>query len=253
MKHKAAAGHAKKHAGTKKHAAGTAKHHPASKPVHHTAAKAAHHPKTAHAKAKHPAHTKARALSQAESRVRPGMTPFERRERLDGPGAWALADVACCSAEALAWSLRLAGWPVGAADVLALHKLTADSPDTGASILATLDAASVFGLAGVRPVSFRLAEGGGDPLGRAGEGGRHLVEVGQRDGDRGEHLCDGVAHALQPHLAPVDVHGLILGLELPGPHAVCQQDGQWWTWGEPYDPACFPDAVIEEAWAVTWP
>ena len=218
MKHKAAAGHAKKHAGTKKHAAGTAKHHPASKPVHHTAAKTAHHPKTAHAKAKHPAHTKARALSQAESQVRPGMTPFERRERLDGPGAWALADVACCSAEALAWSLRLAGWPVGAADVLALHKLTADSPDTGASILATLDAAAVFGLAGVRPVWFGLIE--------------NLSITDSVISDRG----------------PV-----ILGLELPGPHAVHQQDGQWWTWGEPYDPACFPDAVIEEAWAVTWP
>lgn len=26
----------------------------------------------------------------------------------------------------------------------------------------------------------------------------------------------------------------------------------WLTWGRWHDPACFPDAVIEEAWAVTW-
>lgn len=31
---------------------------------------------------------KTRLLTQAESRVRPGITPFASRERLDGPGAW---------------------------------------------------------------------------------------------------------------------------------------------------------------------
>ena len=46
--------------------------------------------------------------------------------------------------------------------------------------------------------------------------------------------------------------GLILGVDLPGPHAVLADGGWWWSWGEPYDPAAFPDAVIEEAWAVTW-
>ena len=221
MKQKAAAGHAKKHTGTKKHAA-SAKHHPASKPAHHAAKTA--HAKTAHAKAKHPAHTKARALS--------------------------IGDVSCCAADALAWSLRLAGWPVADEDVLALYKLTADSPDTGASILATLDAASVFGLAGVRPVSFEARE--------------LLIEVPVPCGVRfpvvdsaalaGIDSDDGSAPGARNHRHR-DGHpsSLILGLELPGPHAVCQQDGQWWTWGEPYDPCCFPDAVIEEAWAVTWP
>ena len=29
-------------------------------------------------------------------------------------------------------------------------------------------------------------------------------------------------------------------------------DGAWWSWGEPYSPADFPGAVIEEAWEVTW-
>ena len=129
--------------------------------------------------------------------------------------------MACCSAEALAWSLRLAGWPVGVADVLDLYKLTADGPDAGASILATLDAAYTFGLAGVRPLSFQEV-------------------MPSEPGD-------------WPGLGHIAGAGLLLGLELPGPHAVCQQDGQWWTWGEPYDPDCFPDAVVEEAWAVTWP
>lgn len=48
--------------------------------------------------------------------------------------------------------------------------------------------------------------------------------------------------------------GLILGVDLPGPHAVlATPDGAWWSWGEPYDPAAWPDAVIEEAWEVRWP
>lgn len=48
------------------------------------------------------------------------------------------------------------------------------------------------------------------------------------------------------------VSGLILGVDLPGPHAVLTVPGGWWSWGEPYDPATWPDAVVEEAWAVTW-
>ena len=226
MKQTAHKGTTAKHAGTAKHTQGKGKHHPAkakkAQTHHHAAAKKQH----AHTAAKPHKVAKPRKLARAESRVRPGMTPFERRERLDGPGAWALADVACCAAEALAWSLRLAGWPVGVADVLALYKLTADGPDAGASILATLDAAYTFGLAGVRPVSFEIAG------------------PGSASASKQTHAGPGPRHQRTP---------LILGLELPGPHAVCQQDGQWWTWGEPYDPDCFPDAVIEEAWAVTWP
>lgn len=58
--------------------------------------------------------------------------------------------------------------------------------------------------------------------------------------------------------APADVpetyvSGLILGVDLPGPHAVLTTPGGWWSWGELYDPDQFPDAVIEEAWEVTWP
>lgn len=56
--------------------------------------------------------------------------------------------------------------------------------------------------------------------------------------------------------APADLDddspGLILGIDLPGPHAVLTVPGGWWSWGDLYHPAVFPDAVIEEAWAVTW-
>jgi hypothetical protein len=65
--------------------------------------------------------------------------------------------VACCSAEALAASLRLTGWPVTGADVLALYWHTARDEHAGASILATLEAAAEFGLAGIRPVGFEPA------------------------------------------------------------------------------------------------
>ena len=39
--------------------------------------------------------------------------------------------------------------------MLDLYWLTADDPDTGASVLATLEAAAEFGLGGMRPVRLR--------------------------------------------------------------------------------------------------
>ena len=124
--------------------------------------------------------------------------------------------VACCSAEALAASLRLTGRRVTDRDVLALYERTADSPDEGASISETLQAAAEYGLAGARPAQIQA-------LGLNLEFGRELFKF----------PC-------------------ILGVELPGPHAVLDAAGWWWSWGEPYDPAAFPGAVIEEAWAVRW-
>jgi hypothetical protein len=135
----------------------------------------------------------------------------------------ALGDgVACCAAEAVAASLRLAGRPVSDADVLALYRRTADDPDTGATILATLEAACEFGLAGVRPTGF---------------------EMGAPALERGFSARSTTAPGLQ---------SLILGVDLPGPHAVLDDGVAWWSWGELYDPACWPDAVIEEAWTLTW-
>ena len=126
----------------------------------------------------------------------------------------ALGDgVACCSAEALAASLRLTGWPVTDGDVLALYRRTAADLDAGASILATLEAAAEYGLAGIRPVSFGLAG---------------LEEV------------------------PDGWRRLILGLSLPAPHAVLDTGSEWITWGQAWPAWAFPDAVLEEAWTVEW-
>lgn len=181
-----AAGHTAKHtpASTAKHKQAKPKHNPKQHPKaagHHAAGKAA------------PVHTAAKPAKGAKPRkLSPGSA------------------VACCSAEALAASLRLSGRVVGADDVLALYWRTAGDPDAGASILATLEAAAEFGLAGVRPVSFR----------------------------------------------PVDAldNRALIGCTLPGgPHAVLAETGRWWSWSQPWPPAAFHDAVIEEAWAVTWP
>lgn len=124
--------------------------------------------------------------------------------------AFSPGGAACCSAEALAASLRLAGWPVADVDVLALHKLTASSPDAAAPLWRTLEAALAYGLAGVRPVSF-------EPV----------------------SLDDPAA--------------VILGLDLPeAPHAVTlDPSGGVWSWGGLYDLG--GEAVVEEAWTVTWP
>lgn len=122
--------------------------------------------------------------------------------------------VACCSAEALAASLRLAGGTVSDDDVLALHWATGGTMDAGASILETLETAAAHGLAGVRPVTYEAVS-----------------------------LDDIHDQSLR----------LLLGVELPGPHAlVAVGDGPWISWGELYDPAAFPDAIIEEAWVVAW-
>lgn len=119
--------------------------------------------------------------------------------------------VACCAAEAVAASLRLAGRPVTDADVLALYFYTARDPDAGATILATLEAAAEYGLAGCQLARFAPAD-----------------------------------------LASDLASGVLLGLELAGPHAVLDDGLAWWSWGEPYSPAAWPDAVIEEAWTVEW-
>ena len=124
----------------------------------------------------------------------------------------ALGDgVACCSAEALAASLRLAGWPVTDADVLALYRRTARDDDAGASILATLEAAAEYGLAGCQVAAFAPAD-----------------------------------------LATDLPSGLILGLALPGPHAVLDTGSEWITWGQAWPVTAFPGVVIEEAWTIQW-
>jgi hypothetical protein len=187
-------------------------------------------------------------------------------------------DVECCAAQALAASLRLAlGAAVHDEDVLALYWRTADDPEEGASILATLEAAREYGLSGVRPSSFAPA-----PLGLfrdAQQRGQRFIEAGDIAASGAEALhqtATGLGLPGRPDiphfaaLAPAEdrqpdvefgccgdvlgTHGLILRLDLPeGPHAVTvAPDGAWWSWGEPYAPADFAAAVVTEAWAVSW-
>ncbi|MBO0813557.1 MAG: hypothetical protein J2P30_00150 [Actinobacteria bacterium] len=68
----------------------------------------------------------------------------------------------------------------------------------------------------------------------------------------GEHGLAGVRLA---SFAPVDLDdpaAVILGLALPAPHAVAAGVDAWWSWGEPWPAWAFGDAVIEEAWTLTW-
>ena len=207
----------------KKHAAGAAskKHQPD-----------AHQKHLAHLASEHTAH-----LAHLKHI---GKAPAKKR-------GLALGDaVACCAAEALAASLRLAGDSVADRDVLTLHRLSGADDDAGGTILAALEAAGEYGLAGFRPVDYRPAECGRDLLGRRGEIGQAIdgfleCPAGYRQPAR-DYAPFPVIHAAS----------VILGVELPGPHTVLATPDGWWSWGELYDPAGWPDAVIEEAWAVSW-
>ncbi len=232
MKKTAAKGHhTRKHSGTKKHHVkpkkhtATKKHEPDAHQLHEQHLHQEHlaHLAHIHAVAKHPTHAKPRSL--------------------------ALSGTGCCAAEALAASLRLAGASVTAADVLTLHRLAGADDETGAPIGALLEAAAEFGLAGFRPVDYRPAEPGRDLLKRGGETSRAIEGFLERPaGDRQpahDHAPFPVIHAIQRN-------GLLLGVDLPGPHAVLATPDGWWSWGELHCPCEFPDAVIEEAWAVSW-
>ncbi len=106
----------------------------------------------------------------------------------------------------------LLGWDAG--EVLALYWRTAGDPDAGATILDTLKAA------------------GGQLAGKYGYRCDSGIAVGSRE--------------LAPPVAT------ILGVTLPEPHAIAvTPGGGWWSWGEPFDPADWPDLTIEEVWAVT--
>lgn len=122
-----------------------------------------------------------------------------------------------CAAVAVANSLLAAtGWRVSDEDVLELYSCTAGDADEGATIAATLEAASVHGLGGYFPVAWQPAW-------------RHPVMPDPR----------GTA-------------GLILGIQLEEPHAVAMTpDGRLVTWG-----AAIPAApwlpLADEAWEIRW-
>ena len=226
-----------------------AKTHHHVKPVHVTAAvKAKRHAAAVKA-------SKTRAANAKKAKRHP------RRQLALGEG------VACCSAEALAASLRLAGVPVSDGDVLALYWRTADDEDAGASILATLEAVAEFGLAGVRGtwaatpvrnrffVPFNFVSSRTDRAMPVVSGAEQDPVILAAPDDHPLYGQSGHAGVMPgaPRGECLPGHALILGVDLPGPHAVLATADGWRSWGELYDPAAFPDAVIEEAWEVTWP
>ncbi len=106
----------------------------------------------------------------------------------------------------------LLGW--GADEVLALYWRTASDPDAGATILDTLEAAGSFVRGWAMP---------------------HLAPTGQFPSGSGRRAS----------------HSLILGVTLPEPHAIAvTPDGTWWSWGQPFNPAAWPELVVEEAWCL---
>lgn len=204
MKRAKSGGSAHKHKGTAKHHA-TAKHnHPAGAPGHNITHGQGGGSAPA-VVARHPSHPKARKLALGDT-------------------------VACCAAESLAASIRLAGGSVADADVLALYRATCSDPEEGQSLSVALSAAQEHSLGGWFPV--------------------YAEEVMPYD-RWSRRSADDLPRGPEPLVT--GRAGLILGVELPGPHAVAVgSDGAWWSWGEPYDPATWPDAVVEEAWLVGW-
>jgi len=139
-----------------------------------------------------------------------------------------------CAFEAVAQSLRLAGQFVHDDDVAGLWDLAGADP-LGASLAAALDAARLHGLAGCRPQGERLERLG--PVRLADE-----FRLPRRDDP---------ALPLDPfeHFPAGDAHALILGIDVPGPHAVLATADGWWSWGELHDPW---ECRVGQAWAVSW-
>jgi hypothetical protein len=247
VKATASPGTTKKHAGTYKHS-GTKKHSPTYKTSRRTVKVGG---ATVTVTVKTPTHPKARGLAIGE--------------------AWD-----CCAAEAVGASLRLAGHRVSEDDVLALHLAAGGSEDAGVPIVAALEAASEFGLAGVRPVTWECVNpaykisGFDTPLILGVElPGPHavLAEAGHWWSWGTRWPVSAFPSAVVEEVMPsgqcrptwtrstvdsVTRAGLILGVELPGAHAVTSSGGHWWSWGTRWAPEDFRAAVVEEAWAVVW-
>lgn len=116
-------------------------------------------------------------------------------------------------------------------------------------------AASLWLATGIRAPDSELrdlfAAAGGRPAG--GVYIPDLLEVITLQGLAGCNLASFTA----AHLDEADEPGLVLGLDLPGPHTVLTAAASphsiaWLTWGETCDPDTFPAAVIEEAWRLDW-
>jgi len=127
------------------------------KPAAKTVGKPARHAKPAaagsgvHKKTKATASRKHKPAAKKKHQPTAHAKHVQHVEHLEhiGKAPLAVGDVASCSAEALAASLRFTGAPVSDEDVLALYWRTAADPDAGATLLATLKAAPIGILFGV--------------------------------------------------------------------------------------------------------
>ena len=161
--------------------------------------------------------------------------------------------VACCVAEALAASLRLAGGAVSDSDVLALHYLAGGSENGGVAILDALEAASASGLAGARPAGDEIALASRERFERPWAAREcPCTRTSDYGADSHTPTWENPLWPLRVPSGPAK-SSLVLGVTLPGgPHAVLADGDTWWSWGEPYPRSAFSGAVIEEAWAVQW-
>lgn len=153
-------------------------------------------------------------------------------------------DVACCSAQAVGTLLGW-GWP----QVLDLYWRTADDPDAGATIEDTLAAACTDSdHAGFFPCNY-VGQPVTDVAANLHAAWSYAGLVPSVDGLNGDAESFGEFFGAQ---SPINIsHPLILGVDLPGQHAIAvTPDGTWWSWGEPFNPGDWPDMVIDEAWAV---
>lgn len=196
-----------------------------------------------HATAKHTGSaTRRSATAHKQKAMRTAAAVKAAHLRAWAPGS----DLALCTAAAFGETLRIAtGRAVSHAELSGVYWLTAAHADAGASILATADVILASGLSGSFPLSV-------DP---APEAWRQIL--GQRCEACGSPDCSCPCSACDDSAARFDapgaiVHGLILGLDMPeGRHTVAvDPSGYVWSWGELYE--LTSEAVVEEAWAVTW-
>lgn len=134
-----------------------------------------------------------------------------------------------CSLEAVAMWLRLQGQRVTADDVAMRWAELGE--------LSIPEAAEAFGLT----ASLRLPRPG------TGETAGGIEPPGVREG-----ACGATWQRLPTRTARLRTLAhlpVILGVDIPGPHAVLATPDGWWSWGDLCDP--WP-CRIEEAWAVTW-
>jgi hypothetical protein len=122
-------------------------------------------------------------------------------------------DLGCCVAEAVSASIRLSGFPAIDENILNLFWRAGGDPDSGIAIPDMLMTTSESEL-----VSCQL----------------------------------GKLIPLDPDATDPMISNIILGLNLPSPHAVFATPDGWWSWGSLFSPYDFPDAVIEEAWEISW-